>query len=407
MKSRLTAAVLSAAVVVATAAAYAQQPATGDTVQSEADAAGQEPGGRRGFVDKARAWAEDIQLVERLSGDVDGWYPRLGGMTRGSGFAVGPGYRTHLFDTPIRMDLSAGLSTKMYKAMDANVQWMHAFDQRLELWTDFRYEDFPQEDFFGMGLDSSRTTRTSYDFDSSDVAARVVAKPHRWVRLGTSVGYMSPEIGRGTDSNYPSIEQIFTDGQAPGIAAQPNFLHTTFFAEIDSRDERGNPRSGGFYRSSFGIWDDQNLDAFDFRRFDLLLMQHVPLVEDKTHVLSGRIGTSYVNNEAGHRVPFYFLAYVGGVDTIRGFREFRFKDENALWMSAEYRWTPIKYASLVAFVDAGEVQADWQDIDLAGMRTGYGFGFRVHTRRQTFARLDFGTGGGEGWQMFIKLGPSF
>ena len=56
---------------------------------------------------------------------------------------------------------------------------------------------------------------------------------------------------------------------------------------------------------------------------------------NRTHVVSGRVGFSYVNNEAGERVPFYFLAYVGGVDTIRSFREFRFKDENAMWLSAE------------------------------------------------------------------------
>jgi len=31
-----------------------------------------------GFVEKAKHWAEDHQIVERLNGDVDGWYPRLG-----------------------------------------------------------------------------------------------------------------------------------------------------------------------------------------------------------------------------------------------------------------------------------------------------------------------------------------
>ena len=81
-------------------------------------------------------------------------------------------------------------------------------------------------------------------------------------------------------------------------------------------------------------------------------------------MLSGRIGTAYVNNETGQRVPFYFLAYVGGVDTIRSFDEFRFKDENALWLGAEYRWMFHKYASVVTFVDAGKVERDWQDLDV-------------------------------------------
>jgi hypothetical protein len=66
-------------------------------------------------------------------------------MTRGSGFAIGPGYRTHLFDERIFVDVSAGISIRGYKAADANVRWLQAFGDRVELWTDFRYEDFPHE----------------------------------------------------------------------------------------------------------------------------------------------------------------------------------------------------------------------------------------------------------------------
>jgi outer membrane protein assembly factor BamA len=366
-----------------------------------------EGSGAPGFVESARRWADEHQIIERLNGDVDGWYPRLGGMTRGGGFALGPGYRTHVLGDRVLVDLSAGLSTKLYKAVDARVRWLQAFDERVELWTDFRYEDFPQEDFFGMGLASSLDTRTSYDFDGTDVTVRGLVKPTAWSRVGTTIGYMRPDIGSGTDPNFPSIEEVFTDIEAPGLAAQPDFLHTTFFGEIDYRDERGNPRSGGFYHVSFGIIDDRTLQQFDHRRFDGVATQYVPLVASKTHVVSGRVGFSYVNNETGERVPFYFLAYVGGVDTIRSFREFRFKDENALWMNLEYRWTPIKWVSVATFLDAGEVRANWQDIGLTGLKTGYGFGFRVHSTKQTFARVDFGTGGGEGWQIFLKLGPSF
>ena len=249
--------------------------------------------------------------------------------------------------------------------------------------------------------------RPSYDFDSSSFTVRGLAKPLRWLHLGSELAYVSPDIGPGTDQNYPTLEEIFGDIDAPGLGEQPDFLQTTFFADIDYRDEPGRARSGGFYHAGFGIWDDRTLQRYDFRRLDLNVSQWVPLDADKAHVIHGRIGTSYVNNEVGERVPFYFLPYVGGVDTIRSFDEFRFKDENALWMTAEYNWTPMKYFSLAAFVDAGKVRADYQDINLKNLKTGYGFGIRAHTNKMTFGRLDFATGGGEGWQMFLKLGPSF
>ncbi len=67
----------------------------------------------------------------------------------------------------------------------------------------------------------------------------------------------------------------------------------------------------------------------------------------------------------------------------------------------------MKYFSLAAFVDAGKVSADWQNINAAEMKVGYGFGVRAHTSKMTLARIDVATGGGEGWQMFLKLVPSF
>jgi hypothetical protein len=394
---------LTAAVVLFSSAAHAQQPEAAPDppppASAQADTADDDLG------DKLPSWAQDI--IARLEGEKDGWYPRLGGMTRGSGFSLGPGYRTHFFGNRFLADVSAGVSIRNYKAIDARVRWINAWQERVEVWTHYRFEDFPQEDFFGTGLDTRLDQRTSYDFDSSDFSVHTAVKPVRWSRVGVDIGYMSPQIGPGTDESYPSTEQLFTDADAPGLLEQPNFLHTTFFADADFRDAKGNPRSGGLYTVAFGIWDDRTLQQYDFRRFDATAVHYVPISPSRNHVVSGRVGLSYVNNETGERVPFYFLAYVGGTDTIRGYREFRFKDENALWMNLEYKWSPVKYLSLVAFADAGEVRADWQDIGITGLNTGYGFGVRVHTNKQQFAKFDFGTGGGEGWQMFIKLGPSF
>jgi hypothetical protein len=390
--------------VIATAHGLSAQsaPAAADADAQPADTASEDPG----VVQKIRKWAADTQLIERLNGGVDGWYPRIGGITRGSGFAGGPGIRGPVVGT-LYLDLSGAVSIRKYKAVDARLRWLQTRDKRVELWTDFRYEDFPQEDFFGLGMTSTPEMRTSYDFDSADMRVRTIMRPVRWARVTGTLGYMRPDVGSGADDQYPSTEEVFTDAEAPGLLDQPNFLHATIAGEIDYRDTGGNPSSGGLYRASYGEWNDVTLDQFDFRRFDMRLVQFVPLAPNRQHVLSGTVGTSYVNNAVGHRVPFYFLAYVGGMDTIRSFREFRFKDENALWLSAEYKWRPRRSLSLSVFADAGEARADWEDVDLQHMRTGYGVGFGFHSSSQTLARIDVGTGGGEGWQFFLKIRPSF
>ena len=65
--------------VLSSSAVYAQQT----TTQSGAaqSAAAPEPaeqervGDDASFVDRAQAWAKDHQIMERLNGEVDGWYP--------------------------------------------------------------------------------------------------------------------------------------------------------------------------------------------------------------------------------------------------------------------------------------------------------------------------------------------
>ena len=85
----------SARLVVLTIAAFvasqmalaAQQPQPTDANVNTA----QTPVDSGSFLDEMVELADRTQIMERLSGDIDGWYPRLGGMTRGSGFALGPG----------------------------------------------------------------------------------------------------------------------------------------------------------------------------------------------------------------------------------------------------------------------------------------------------------------------------
>jgi outer membrane protein assembly factor BamA len=202
------------------------------------------------------------------------------------------------------------------------------------------------------------------------------------------------------------VERVFSPAEAPGLLLQPAFYHYTPFIEVDYRDYPGNARSGGFWRAGFGTWKDRDLNLFDFHRFDGETAHYFPIF-DKKRVIAVHVGLSYVNNETGNFVPFYFLPYIGGSDTVRGFREFRFRDENILYMNAEYRWEAFSGLDMALFFDAGEVREDWQDIDLQDLKTSYGVGFRFNTYQNVFLRFDVAAGGREGTRMFLKFGPAF
>ena len=402
--------VLIAAMSIASSSAYAQDApaaAAPAPTASQTDAPSATTPERPGTIKRLRTWASDVKLVGRLNGDVDGWYPRIGGVTRGSGFAFGPGYRTPLFDDALFFDVSGAISIRGYSALDTRLRWLQLLDKRIQLWTDLRFEDFPEEDFFGIGMDSPKDARTSYDLDGTNLTTRAVFNLRRGVRLTSTTGFMWPDVGPGGDTAFPSVEERFSDLQTPALIEQPQYVHTTVAAEVDYRDVGGNSSSGGYYRAAFGVWNDVKLDQYDFRRVDAQVVQFVPITPGRAHVLSGRIGANFLSSMDGHRVPFFFLPYVGGMDTIRSFREFRFKDQNALWLSGEYKWRIKSYLSASVFADAGQVAPDWRGFTFTGMRGGYGAGVALHTRNRTVFRVDVGTGGGEGWQLFLKFRPVY
>jgi outer membrane protein assembly factor BamA len=99
-------------------------------------------------------------------------------------------------------------------------------------------------------------------------------------------------------------------------------------------------------------------------------------------------------------IPFYLQPSLGGQNTLRSYADYRFHDRHLLMANAEVRVAMMTHVDAAGFFDAGNVSARIGDLNLG--KRSYGAGLRVHTRRQTFARLDVAHGG-EGWQLVLRL----
>jgi outer membrane protein assembly factor BamA len=305
------------------------------------------------------------------------------------------------------LDLSAAASTKAYTGVDARVRWLQTsstISSGLEVWTDLRYRNNTQDDFYGLGDGSTNAGRVDFGITTTDLVARVIEHVRPGLTLGGNVGYLMPDVRRGRDDNLRSIDTVYTDATAPGLAQQPNFLHEDAFVEIDGRDAHGFPTRGGLYRAAFAHWDDRTFNQFDFNRLDIEGSQFFGLT--KLDVVAVRLRLAYANNSPGDRIPFYMLPYIGGGDTDRGYREFRFRDENAGLFSAEYRHRVHPMAYLAGFVDVGKVAHDWQDIVPTHTKPAYGVGLRLGSDKSVFARLDVAHAD-EGTRIFLKFSAAF
>jgi hypothetical protein len=353
------------------------------------------------LVEKVRRYVENNPIVQKLEGD--GFYLRFGGLGPGSGLAGGGGYRQHV--PWAYVDVSVLGSTKAYRGIDAKARWVQTASQSFEVWTNLEFRNNTQDDFYGLGNDTSDDSRVDYGIRSTYVGARAIGRVRPWLRLGADIGYYLPSVRHGRDDNLRSIEQVFSDVTAPGLARQPDFLHESVALEIDSRDAAGFPHRGGLYRTGYSFWNDRTFNEYDFRRFDIEGSQFFTVAPKD--VVAVRLVLAYANNKPGDRVPFYLLPYVGGGNTVRAFREFRFRDENAGMFNVELRHRVHKMVHAAGFVDWGKVAHDWQDINLRGLKHAYGFGVRAGNDNHVFARFDVAFGGGEGTRVFLKFSPSF
>jgi outer membrane protein assembly factor BamA len=391
--------------LIAASLASAQEPAT----RAEADRQRREEKHRQaepykpGGLERAMHFIEEkaIFIVGR-----EGLYPKLGSLTTGSGFAYGAGYRDRdLFDNTGTLDLWAATSTRLYWATEARLTFPKLANRRLlvEAWAAHR--DYPQEDFFGIGPDSARADQTSYAIRSDLVGARAGVRLHPIVLAGGGLEYLNPRLGHGKDSRVPSIEEHFGRSAAPGLGESVDYLRSMAFLEVDYREPK-NARKGGWYRVDLSRYDDRTTGRYTVNRIDTDLRQYVGFLAGR-RVIASRLFVSTSDTGPGHVMPFYLMPTLGGNDTLRGFREYRFRGPHAILAQAEYRWEIWSGLEAALFYDAGKVADRRRDLNFDGLERDYGFGFRFNTNEAVVFRVDAGFGSRDGKHLYMVFGGIF
>lgn len=276
-----------------------------------------------------------------------------------------------------------------------------------------RIREMSQLSFFGPGTDSDLANRTNFLQRDPVVGARASLRLAPWAAAGGRVEELWPEIGPGRSTRYPTLEARFSEGDAPGLTAQPRFGRYEGFVELQAPAGAGEAlNQGGRYRVAYALFDDQQFDRFAFRRLDLEARHKFSVFGPHRRLtLHGWIATT--DTSAGNDVPFYLQPTLGagsqlrtvdedliGSDgsrrTLRGFENFRFRDRNLLLLQVEYRvpiWGPF---DATVFTDAGKVTSRRTDLNLSGLKRNYGVSLSVMRGPSTVARTDIGFGGGEG-----------
>jgi hypothetical protein len=351
---------------------------------------------------KAEIWVKKLE-EQFLTGSLH-WHPFFTSAYSGGGFTLGAGYLTHVgsYNT---VDFRGSWTPSGYLRAESEFIAPRLFDRRGHLSVIGGWRKATQVGFYGFGTgETSQDDRANYGFTQPYASATLDFRPTRRVFVLTGAAEYSQWDQRSGDGAHPSVEEIYTPAQLPGLGEKVTYLHLAGTAAIDWRTSPGYSRRGGYYAITFNNFNDQD-DIYSFKRVDYEVIQHIPILREAWVLsLHGRVQTA--STKGGDEVPFFMMPALGGGSSLRGYASWRFRDMNSLLLQAEWRVLVNSFMDVALFYDAGKVEARAQDLDLNGLKSDFGIGFRLHGPAATPVRIELAKSN-EGLALVFAASASF
>ena len=140
---------------------------------------------------------------------------------------------------------------------------------------------------------------------------------------------------------------------APGLARSPISATPSSSPRSTIATRRTTRATAASTRPAWREYSDLDFNRYSFRAVDLLAQQFVPIFDKKrvfavqAAVRQRRIAGS------GQQVPFYFKPTLGGSNQLRGYNDYRFRDDAVVYFNAEYRWEAFSGLDMALFYDWG------------------------------------------------------
>ena len=246
------------------------------------------------------------------------------------------------------------------------------------------YNVVTNEDFFGIGNDSSRDDRTNFRHEELGGCLTVGAALTRWFRMRFHADYTDHIIKGGEGTSISTLDK-FDSESVPGLEGAALLCLGGSIA-LDSRDNDFYPSRGGLVEFATTVFNQVDGDEYGFMRYTLKLSHYLTLFRIGRVLavqLTGEINTRLSDDKT---TPFFERADLGGASSLRGYSIGRFRGKDLILLSAEYRY-PIWDSErdrrgamdAVIFTDVGRVFSDFKEDTFKDYKVSYGFGIRART----------------------------
>ena len=304
-----------------------------------------------------------------------------------------------LLNPESKLSFAATIGAHQRQRYELNFQRIRFFNNSVQ--SDFRvgYQLLSAEAFFGIGPNTDQSGRTEYSHEKGNAHASFGYRFSDKTGLNVSLDYDVNNIFDGKDDIEYAIYKYYQPGSLPGLGTKIKLFSTQLQLAHDTRNNPGNPTSGGEYLISGGFFQQVRDSQFGFWKFSADMSRYMNLFYSR--VLVFRIASEITEPFKDRDVPFFYLSELGQWSTIRGFKRGRYRDQDYLLGSLEYRYPLTRMLNGMLFVDAGQVSHNiFNSSD--DIQVTFGGGVRIWNSRGLIASIQLGKSK-DGYRLYFSL----
>lgn len=301
--------------------------------------------------------------------------------------------------------------------------------------------------FFGLGPDSVEADRSVFGMRETIVGGNVIKPVTEWAAISKLNLALLGEInGRFVDlrgnhgESSPSIEQLYSEATAPGLANQPGFIQ--FGEGVRIKPVLFNDYLQLNYLANFQQFIAPSDSHYSFLRWTVDLGHNVNLYRHTqsgprdtngpnecapavgaekcapvsySRNLEGSIGVRLLISESmtsgSSVVPFFFQPTLGGSDIngspgLSSYQDYRFRGPNILLLRESFEhsiWGPFGFTFMA---DQGKVALARGDIGFDHLKHSFATGFTLRAGGLPAIFIMFAWGGNEGHHTIFNMNNS-
>jgi hypothetical protein len=305
--------------------------------------------------------------------------------------------------------------------------------------------------FYGLGNDSTQAGASVFGMTQTIIGGNVIKPVFEWPAIRKlNLSLLGELNGRFVSlrgeygQSFPSIETLYTNATAPGLASQPGFLQL-------GEGFRVKPVFGDHfqlnYLANFQQFFALSNSDYSFRRWTTDLNHTfylygytqsrpvntdtngpdecapttekcppiVPPAVSRSHNLNGSVNFRLLVSESiasgTSTVPFYFQQTLGGSDidgqpSLASYQDYRFRAPNVLLLQENFEhsiWGPFGFRFMA---DQGRVALTRGDLGFDHLKHSFGAGLTLRAGGFPMVSIMFAWGGNEGDHTVFNMNTS-